>query len=97
MGVSTSKPPEFNVNDKDTWWLEHVEAVHKVYRGRDLDFALNRATFAKVLRATHDGISTLVDQLWAVFDPNHCGFVNVLEVLASLAMISLARGRSATP
>ena len=88
MGVSTSKPPEFNPNDRDTWWLMHVEAVFKRFQGRQLDFAVPRAEFVSLLRDTHEGVSTLVDQLWAVFDPNHCGLANMLEVLAALSIVS---------
>ena len=47
-----------------------------------------REAFASLLAGTHEGVTTLVDQLWALFDPNHCGLVNMLEVLAALAIVS---------
>ena len=83
-------PPEHDPNDKTTWTLQHVFRVFKCYRKGHYDFGLHRAEFVALLQLAAEGATSLVDELWTTFDPSAGGIVNVLEVMAGLAMVSWA-------
>eukprot|EP00937_MAST-01D_sp_MAST-1D-sp2_P005883 g5883.t1 len=81
-----SAPPEFNPNDRSTWTLAHVFEVFKAHKAANFDFGVHYEEFRTLLRAAHDGATSIVDELWGIFDSSGTGIVNVLEVLVGLAM-----------
>ena len=90
LGAQSTSPPEHDPNTLATWTLAHVFAVYKNYRKGHYDFGLHEAEFAELLQGAVAGATSSVASLWRTFDPSGGGIVNILEVLAGLAMVGWA-------
>ena len=92
MGGASSMPacPEFNPNDRNTWALAHVFGLFKAYRKGHYDFGVHREAFGAIMKTAQPSATSIVDELWHIFDPSDSGIVNILEVLVGLAMYAWA-------
>ena len=89
-GVPSISCPEFNPNDRNTWALAHVFGLFKAYRSGHYDFGVHREAFGAMMKTAQPSATSIVDELWLIFDPSDSGIVNILEVLVGLAMYAWA-------